>query len=182
MTVSEKAGHLILQTTRRKSPVFILLALILLIIIYPFRSTLLPTTATSSIANPTDPITAEPNPDSQPLTSEFKESPTLPARTLLTRPLSHDKTTIPKIIHQTWFPAGSNMSESAQTWVATVKHHYSDWEYVLWDDESNEALVREHFPWFLETYKSLPKEINRADMARNFYMFLFGGWVFLPFF
>ncbi|KAL2787366.1 nucleotide-diphospho-sugar transferase [Aspergillus keveii] len=175
MTVSEKAGHLILQTTRRKSPVFILLALILLIIIYPFRSTLLPTTATSSIANPTDPLTSEPNPDSQPLTSEFKESPTLPARTLLTRPLSHDKTTIPKLIHQTWFPAGSNMSESAQTWVATMKHHYSDWEYVLWDDESNEALVREHFPWFLETYKSLPKEINRADMARNFYMFLFGG-------
>ncbi|CEL04720.1 hypothetical protein ASPCAL05845 [Aspergillus calidoustus] len=175
MTVSEKAGHLLLQTTRRRSPVFILLALILLIIIYPFRSTLLPTTATASIANPTDAITTDPKPDSQFPSQPQKESPTLPARTLLTRPLSHDKTTIPKIIHQTWFPAGSNMSESAQTWVATVKHHYSDWEYVLWDDESNEALVREHFPWFLETYKGLPKEINRADMARNFYMFLFGG-------
>ncbi|KAJ0427022.1 nucleotide-diphospho-sugar transferase [Aspergillus carlsbadensis] len=177
MTVSEKASHLLLQTTRRKSPVFILLALILLIIIYPFRSTLLPTTATSSIASPTNPITSDPNtdPNAQPPALKSKESPTLPAQTLLTRPLSHDKTTIPKIIHQTWFPAGSNMSESAQTWVATVKHHYSDWEYVLWDDESNEALVRGHFPWFLETYKSLPKEINRADMARNFYMFLFGG-------
>ncbi|KAL2813228.1 hypothetical protein BJX63DRAFT_432043 [Aspergillus granulosus] len=176
MTVPNKAGHFLLHTTRRKSSLVVVLTLILLIIGYPFRSTLLPTAATS-IANPTDLITTEPGTQSQ--SSEdapsLPLSPSLSASALLARPISHDKTTIPKIIHQTWFPAGSNMSDSAQIWVATMKQHYSDWEYVLWDDESNEALVREHFPWFLETYKALPQEINRADMARNFYMFRFGG-------
>ncbi|KAL2844768.1 nucleotide-diphospho-sugar transferase [Aspergillus pseudoustus] len=181
MGVSNKAGAFLLQTTRRKSPLFILFALIILIIIYPFRSTLLPRSPpTSSIANPTDPITTEQDSNSHDAQSPEEAAspplaPSLPAFSLLSRPISADRTTIPKLIHQTWFPAGSNMSESAQAWVATVKRHYSDWEYVLWDDESDEALVREHFPWFLETYKSLPKEINRADMARNFYMFLFGG-------
>lgn len=69
------------------------------------------------------------------------------------------------------------MSESAQQWVATVKAKNPDWEYVLWDNESDELLVKKYFPWFLETYRQLPQEINRADMVRNFYMYLFGGYV-----
>ncbi|THC92655.1 hypothetical protein EYZ11_007857 [Aspergillus tanneri] len=99
----------------------------------------------------------------------------LSARTLLSRPTSNDLTTLPKIIHQTWFPVGSNMSERAQTWVKTMRAQNPDWEYVLWDDETNRMLVEQHFPWFLETYLKLPQEILRADVARNFYMYLFGG-------
>ncbi|PYH88279.1 TPT-domain-containing protein [Aspergillus ellipticus CBS 707.79] len=99
----------------------------------------------------------------------------LSARDLLARPLSSDLTTIPKVIHQTWFPAGSNMSENAQAWVDTMRAQNPDWEYVLWDDETNRMLVEQYFPWFLTDYLRLPKEIHRADVVRNLYMYLFGG-------
>ncbi|KAL4870314.1 hypothetical protein BDV12DRAFT_195462 [Aspergillus spectabilis] len=169
--MTTKASHLLTQTARRKYPLFILL-FTLLIIIYPFTTTFLPGLPEIPLT-PSDPLAAQPP---LPPSSQSSASATdLSAYSILNRPISHDKTTIPKIIHQTWFPAGSNMSSSAKSWVATVKKFHPDWEYVLWDDGSNEKLVREYFPWFLETYKSLPKEINRADMARNFYMFLFGG-------
>ncbi|KAL5333375.1 nucleotide-diphospho-sugar transferase [Aspergillus crustosus] len=180
--MTTKASHLLTQTARRKYPLFILLAIIL-VIIYPFTSSYLLPGSSRAVTSPA-PITAS-EPLSAQLLSQFSGSSSssstsgsakdLPARTLLARPISKDRTTIPKIIHQTWFPAGSNMSESAKGWVETVKRFHPDWEYVLWDDESNDALVREHFPWFWETYRELPKEINRADMARNFYMYLFGG-------
>ncbi|KAL2811929.1 triose-phosphate transporter family-domain-containing protein [Aspergillus cavernicola] len=163
-TRASKAGHFIAQSIRRRGPILILLS-ITLIIIYPFRSTLIPINITHYQSQPPP----SPSPSSSP------SSPSLTPGNLLSRPISHDKTTIPKLIHQTWFPAGTNMSASAQAWVQTVKTHHPDWEYVLWDDETDEMLVREYFPWFLDTYRALPREINRADMARNFYMFLFGG-------
>ncbi|KAL4884181.1 hypothetical protein BJY04DRAFT_206027 [Aspergillus karnatakaensis] len=170
--MTTKASHLLTQTARRKYPLFILL-FIFLIIIYPFTSTFLPgLSALESQYSPADPLSAHPP---LPPSSESLSATEIPASTLLARPISNDRTTIPKIIHQTWFPAGTNMSASAKEWVNTIKRFHPEWEYVLWDDESNEELVRRYFPWFLETYRSLPKEINRADMARNFYMFLFGG-------
>ncbi|KAL4916855.1 nucleotide-diphospho-sugar transferase [Aspergillus aurantiobrunneus] len=163
-TKVSKAGHFIAHSIRRRSLLFSILAIITLILISPFSSTFLLPTAPI----PSEPLTPESSPQSQ-------SSPSLSPHDLLARPISADRTSIPKLIHQTWFPAGSNMSESAQAWVATVKAHHPEWEYVLWDDETDELLVKTHFPWFLETYKQLPKEINRADMARNFYMYLFGG-------
>ncbi|RAK72498.1 TPT-domain-containing protein [Aspergillus fijiensis CBS 313.89] len=99
----------------------------------------------------------------------------LSARELISRPRSSDLVSIPKLIHQTWFPAGSNMSENAQLWVQTMRAQNPDWEYVLWDDETNRLLVETHFPWFLQDYLRLPKEILRADVVRNLYMFMFGG-------
>ncbi|KAL3433888.1 nucleotide-diphospho-sugar transferase [Aspergillus tetrazonus] len=157
-----KAGHLLTHALRRKPVVFVLLA-ITLIALYPAGSPFLLPAST-----PLSPSTSEPLP--QPTLAA-----SLSARDLLSRRVSSDRTSIPKLIHQTWFPAGSNMSASAQAWVQTMRAQNADWEYVLWDDVTNELLVEQYFPWFLETYRSLPKEINRADMARNFYMYLFGG-------
>ncbi|KAL4933084.1 uncharacterized protein BDV17DRAFT_287441 [Aspergillus undulatus] len=159
---ASKAGHLLTHTLRRRTLLIIFLA-IALILIYPFGSSfLLPATT----LNPSSPLPESSLPNAQ-LPLKAKD---LSAYDLLSRPITSDLTTIPKIIHQTWFPAGTSMSESAQKWVETVKAHHPDWEYVLWDDESDEVLVKTHFPWFLDTYRSLPKEINRADMARNFYI------------
>ncbi|CAG8740873.1 1221_t:CDS:2, partial [Acaulospora colombiana] len=36
-------------------------------------------------------------------------------------------------------------------------------------------LVEKFYPQFLQTYNDLPREIYRADMARNMYMHAFGG-------
>ncbi|RLL96551.1 hypothetical protein CFD26_105444 [Aspergillus turcosus] len=112
------------------------------------------------------------------LTSHFSKpsmAREVSARSLLARPISQDPVTIPKIIHQTWFPAGSNMSERAQAWVQTMRKQNADWEWVLWDDETNNMLVQTYFPWFWDIYAGLPQEILRADIARNLYMYLFGG-------
>ncbi|KAL4964895.1 glycosyltransferase family 32 protein [Aspergillus stella-maris] len=164
---SSKTGHFLTHTLRRRTILIVFLA-ITLILLYPLGSPfLLPAPATP--LSPSSPFA------DSPLSPTPEKSKDISAYDLLSRPVTSDLATIPKIIHQTWFPAGTNMSDSAKQWVETVKSHHPDWEYVLWDDESDEMLVKKHFPWFLETYKSLPKEINRADMARNFYMFLFGG-------
>jgi mannosyltransferase OCH1-like enzyme len=69
------------------------------------------------------------------------------------------------------------MSERAQSWVQTMREQNPDWEWVLWDDETNNLLVQTYFPWFWDIYSGLPKEILRADLVRNFYMYLFGGYV-----
>ncbi|KAJ3075619.1 hypothetical protein HDU98_007431 [Podochytrium sp. JEL0797] len=47
--------------------------------------------------------------------------------------------------------------------------------HILWDDADNENLIRQHYPWFLEKYLSVPRAVSRADIARVFYMHKFGG-------
>jgi len=49
------------------------------------------------------------------------------------------------------------------------------WEYKLWTDEANRNLVKEHYPWLLETYDGFPENIMRADTARILYMHHYGG-------
>ena len=45
----------------------------------------------------------------------------------------------------------------------------------LWTDEDNRRLVTEHYPWFLDTYDSLPKPVMKADASRYLYMHHMGG-------
>ncbi|PLB52518.1 TPT-domain-containing protein [Aspergillus steynii IBT 23096] len=158
MTADTLPKWLALPASRRRCS-YLFAIFVILVVVYEFRTLLLP-------------------PVVYPL-YESDESPklarSLSARDLLSRPISHDLKTLPKLIHQTWFPAGSNMSERAQVWVETMRAQNPDWEYVLWDDETDRMIVEQHFPWFLETYDKLPQEILRADVARNFYMYLIGG-------
>ena len=54
-------------------------------------------------------------------------------------------------------------------------------EYLcrLWTDEDNRRLVTEHYPWFLDTYDSLPKPVMKADASRYLYMHHIGGEQFI---
>ena len=45
----------------------------------------------------------------------------------------------------------------------------------LWTDDENRRLVTEHYPWFLDTYDSLPKPVMKADASRYLYMHHIGG-------
>ena len=45
----------------------------------------------------------------------------------------------------------------------------------LWTDDDNRQLVKEHYPWFLDTYDSLPKPVMKADASRYLYMHHIGG-------
>jgi hypothetical protein len=91
----------------------------------------------------------------------------------MARPLSKDLNAVPKLIHQSW--ADEHLPAKFERWSETCRAKNKDWEYVLWTDDDNMALVETHFPWFLETYKNLPGVINQADVVRNMYMYMYGG-------
>ena len=79
----------------------------------------------------------------------------------------------PKIIHQTWkdeqVPA--SLAACQESW----KRFNPDWEYRLWTDADNDALVQDEFSSLLDLYRSLPRAIHRADFARVLYLWRFGG-------
>jgi Glycosyltransferase sugar-binding region containing DXD motif len=93
---------------------------------------------------------------------------------LLSRPwTASTNTTPPRIIHQSWESA--LIPKKWATWSDSWRVKHPEWEWVLWTNEDNRALVKERAPWFLDTYDALPGEIYRADVVRNLYMFFFGG-------
>jgi FkbM family methyltransferase len=82
---------------------------------------------------------------------------------------------IPKIIHQTW--KTSEVPEKLKPLQATFleNHPSHKWKYVLWTDQDNEELIRNHYPWFLDHYLAYPHHIQRVDAARYFIMYHCGG-------
>jgi mannosyltransferase OCH1-like enzyme len=96
------------------------------------------------------------------------------ANELINRNWTSDRTdVITRIIHQSW--ENADIPTKWATWSDSWRVKHPDWEWVLWTNEDNRALVEARAPWFLETYDALPGEIRRADVMRNFYMFFFGG-------
>lgn len=81
--------------------------------------------------------------------------------------------TFPKIIHQTW--KDEQVPTSLASYQASWKSLHPEWEYRLWTDEDNDALVENEFSSLLDLYRSLPRAIHRADFARVLYLWRFGG-------
>jgi len=79
----------------------------------------------------------------------------------------------PKIIHQTW--KDEQVPASLAPYQESWKRLHPDWEYRLWTDADNDALVDDMFPSLLDLYRSLPRAIHRADFARVLYLRQFGG-------
>lgn len=82
---------------------------------------------------------------------------------------------ISRIVHQSWKTANIPYHVYNKRWIASWKTKNPDWEYKLWTNLDNFKLIRDHYPEFLELYNSYSKDINRADMARYFYMHKYGG-------
>ena len=68
-----------------------------------------------------------------------------------------------------------------ETWAESCRRVNEGWEYVLWRDEDNRALVEKYAGWFKGSYERLGEggkgEIYRADAARFVYLGVFGGFV-----
>ena len=97
------------------------------------------------------------------------------AAELMSRPLAMHQGSFPRILHQSW--KSPELPAKFKAWSDSCRAKHSDWEWVLWTDADNLELVRKHFSWLEKTYHDLPSEIYRADLARNLYMYTFGGWV-----
>ncbi|CAE6405184.1 hypothetical protein ACGC1H_000113 [Rhizoctonia solani] len=78
-----------------------------------------------------------------------------------------------EIIHQSWKTQDvpSNYHPLMTSW----RSIYSNWTYVLWDNDDNRALVETFYLEWLHAYDALPSDIYRAYFARNLYMHAFGG-------
>lgn len=46
---------------------------------------------------------------------------------------------------------------------------------MFWGDLENRNLIKDHYPWFLETYDNYEEVINRVDAARIFFLHRYGG-------
>ena len=80
---------------------------------------------------------------------------------------------IPRIIHQTAKTA--KIPEEWRGFQQTVRALHPSWEYKLWTDDANLDLVSRNAPRWLDLYKTLPRNIMRADMIRYIILHLEGG-------
>lgn len=85
------------------------------------------------------------------------------------------KPVLPKIIHQQW--KTEEIPETYKEWHQDFRRLYPEPEYkhMLWTDVSARELIQNHFPFFLETYNLYKHEIQRADAARYFILYMYGG-------
>jgi mannosyltransferase OCH1-like enzyme len=49
-------------------------------------------------------------------------------------------------------------------------------QYQGWYAKDREKFIENEYPWFLQTYRSYPYEIQRIDVAKYFILFHFGGF------
>ena len=82
---------------------------------------------------------------------------------------------IPKIIHQT---APADESKWHATWVPcqkSWKEKFPTWEYMFWNDDDLDKLIKTDYPWFYDTYTGYDQQIKRVDAARCFILHKYGG-------
>lgn len=78
-------------------------------------------------------------------------------------------TEIPRILHQSWI--NESVPQRFSAWRTSWVNNHQDWDFRLWTDKDNDALVQEHFPWFLSRYESYEEPVMRADSVRYMYMY-----------
>ncbi len=82
---------------------------------------------------------------------------------------------ITKIIHQSWKDKNIQYHIYKKHWVDSWQQKNPEWDYRLWTDEDNLNLVKNHYPQYLDLYNSYEKGVDKADIARFFYMHKYGG-------
>eukprot|EP01048_Picozoa_sp_COSAG05_P014236 COSAG05_NODE_1593_length_4463_cov_18.956920_2_plen_338_part_00 len=83
------------------------------------------------------------------------------------------KCPVPHIFHQTWKTreVGQVFEQRIRSW---IKYNPA-WEYKFWTDDDNRALIKEHFPTYLDMFDGYSSPIMRADAIRYFILYKYGG-------
>ena len=76
---------------------------------------------------------------------------------------------IPHIVHQSWI--NNTVPHRFHAWRNSWVINHPTWEFRLWTDKDNDALVQEHFPWFLSRYRAYEEAVMRADSVRYMYLY-----------
>jgi hypothetical protein len=79
-----------------------------------------------------------------------------------------------RVIHQSWSSERLRGGQMARCFASWGRAHPGAL-HVLWTDEDNLRLVREHYPEWAVLYEAMPMGIMRADMVRLLYVHRYGG-------
>jgi len=89
---------------------------------------------------------------------------------------------IPKIVHHTYknesLPWRFGLFRATWPFIMNYSNTWNTsvgWSEYFWSDDDNRNLIKDHYPWFLETYDSYDEVISRVDAARVFYLHKYGG-------
>lgn len=83
---------------------------------------------------------------------------------------------IPKTIHHifhNWHNVSmpKHWEETRQTCI----DRNTDWQFMLWTEETSREFLSIHYPWFVETYDGYPHPVQRVDVVKYFAMLHYGG-------
>lgn len=88
---------------------------------------------------------------------------------------------IPKIYHWIWL----NFKDESQldtpipvrfrSTIDDTKRLNPDWEFIEWNGRMIRELLETRYPWFIPTFDSYKKPIQRADASRYFILYTYGG-------
>ncbi len=88
---------------------------------------------------------------------------------------------IPKIYHWIWL----NFKDESQLdtpipvkyrkTIDETKRLNPDWEFIEWNGRMIRELMETRYPWFMPTFNSYKKPIQRADASRYFILYTYGG-------
>lgn len=87
----------------------------------------------------------------------------------------NNNNTIPKIIHQIWYQGENNIPKDYPNYSQTWKKYNPEFEYILWDQEKIENLIKTNFPQFLEKHNSFPQLMQKIDSAKSMILYTHGG-------
>lgn len=90
--------------------------------------------------------------------------------------LNNSKTTIPKIIIQTW--KSNQIPLEYKKEVDSVKNKNKNFRILFFTDEDIENFLREKYPQYYKTYKKLPIKIQKIDFFRYVAVYHYGGFYY----
>ncbi|OAQ98275.1 hypothetical protein LLEC1_03917 [Akanthomyces lecanii] len=87
---------------------------------------------------------------------------------------------VPRIIHQVlhnWRQHGneSKLLPEWETQRQSCRDKNPEWEYKFWTEDMSRDLIRNEFPWFVETYENFRYPIQREQTVRYFILRHYGG-------
>ena len=88
-----------------------------------------------------------------------------------------DQPLIPKIFHQIWFDFGRRKAQTEfhKNQTKRLLDLHPGWRYILWHEDEVIQLIKEHVPFFLETFLSYKRPIKRHNSARFVVLYAMGG-------
>jgi mannosyltransferase OCH1-like enzyme len=60
-------------------------------------------------------------------------------------------------------------------YVLFLQTHHPGWQEVIWEEAAVLGLIQQDFPWFLDTYLSYPRLVQRSDVSRYMVLYKYGG-------